>query len=119
MAKAIVAAIVVYALGDGVWSFLLAPVGLSYLHAFLAMLGGMFVGGYLAKRPFIAIAVTISILLSLVNYALVANMRDQNMLELMLEQHPMVSIGSIVGAALGAWLGQSLAQRKEAPNNDQ
>lgn len=114
MAKAIVAAIVVYILGDGVWSFLLGQVGLSYLHAFLAMLGGMFVGGFLAKQqPFVVTAIAISIVLSLVNYVLVANMRDQNLLDLILEQHPMVSVGSVVGAALGAWLGQTLAQRRE------
>ena len=40
MIKAIVAAIVVYLVSDAGWDFVLEPIGLTYLHAFLAMFCG-------------------------------------------------------------------------------
>ena len=38
-------------------------------------------------------------------------MREQSVMSLVLEQHPMVSLGSFAGAILGAWLGRELAVR--------
>ena len=51
--KAILAATVVYLVADAAGNWLLDRVGLGYLHAFIAMFCGMFVGGYLAGRNFI------------------------------------------------------------------
>ena len=49
------------------------------------------------------------------NYVVVANWREQSVLSLIAEQHLMVSVGSGVGAILGAWLGGQLAVRREQP----
>ena len=111
MLKAIVAAIAVYLLIDTGSDFILQPIGLSYLHAFLAMFFGMAVGGYLAGRNFIWVAVAINVFFSGLTYIVVANMRDQSPIELIMEQHPMISLGSFAGAILGAWLGRWLAVR--------
>ncbi len=108
MIKPIAAAIVVYLLADALSDFLLAPIGLEYMHAFIAMFCGMFVGGYLAKSNFVWIALGINLFFSIVTYVAVAQMRDQSVVSLFLEQHLMVSAGSFVGAALGAWVGQKL-----------
>jgi len=110
--KAILAAVIVYVVSDAVWDFLLEPIGMEYMHAFLAMLCGMTVGGYLANRNFIWTALLLNLLFSTLTYVLVANMRDQSPLELILEQHPMVSLGSFAGAALGAWLGRKISQNR-------
>ena len=112
MLKAIVVAVVLYLIGDIAWTRILAPVGLDYAHAFLAMLGGMLAGGYIARRDFVWVAVAINAFLSTLTYVLVANMRDQSPLDLLLEQHPMISVGSFVGAVLGASLGQWIALKK-------
>jgi len=111
-ARASIVAILVYLLLDAGSDLLLEPVGLNYLHAFIAMFGGMFAGGWIAQRGFVPIAVGLSLAFSLLSYVLVANMRDQGVLELILEQHPMISIGSIVGAVLGALTGQYIWQRR-------
>ena len=110
--RASVAAILVYLLLDAGSDLVLEPVGLVYLHAFIAMFSGMFVGGWIAQRGFVPVAVGLSLAFSMLSYVLVANMRDQGVLDLILEQHPMISIGSIVGAALGALAGQFLGQRR-------
>ena len=115
MLKAIIAAIVVYLLIDAASDFVLEPIGLTYLHAFLAMFCGMFVGGYLAGRPFIWIAVGINLFFSALTYIVVARMRDQSPIDLLLEQHLMISVGSFVGAILGAWLGRVIATRRASP----
>ncbi len=111
MLKAIIAAIAVYLLIDVASDFVLAPIGMTYLHAFLAMLFGMAAGGYLAGRSFITVAIVINVLFSGLTYLMVANMRDQSLVELILEQHPMISAGSFAGAIIGAWLGRMLAIR--------
>jgi len=113
MLKAISAAIIVYLLADAGLNYVLEPVGLSYMHAFLAMFCGMLVGGYLATSNFIWIALALNLFSSTLTYLLIANMREQAPLDLMLEQHPMISIGSFAGAALGAWLG-GMARRPSA-----
>lgn len=110
--KAAAVAMLVYIALDAAADFVLEPLGLGYLHAFLAMFGGMFVGGWLARRGFILIALGLSLFFSMLSYVLVAQMRDQSVLELIAGQHPMVSVGSIVGALLGAWAGQSLGRRR-------
>ena len=109
MAIAVVAAVIVYLLGDAGWTFVLQPFGLDYMHAFLAMFCGMGVGGYIANRNFIWIAVALNLFFSTLTYVLVARMRDQSPVDLLLEQHFMISIGSFAGAILGAWLGRRLA----------
>ena len=106
---AIAASIAIYLVIDASSDFILKPLGLNYLHAFLAMFFGMLVGGYIARTRFVWIAVTINLLFSTLTYVLVARMRDQSPIDLILEQHPMISIGSFAGAMLGAWLGQLLA----------
>jgi len=111
MLKAVVAAIVVYLVGDAAWSFVLKPIGLDYMHAFLAMFCGMLVGGYIANKNFVWVAIAINLFFSTLTYVLVARMRDQSPIDLLLEQHLMVSIGSFAGAILGAWLGRRLAVR--------
>ena len=112
MIKAIAAAVAVYLLVDAASDVVLAPLGLGYLHAFLAMLCGMSVGGYLAGRNFIWIAIAINLLFSIATYVAVAQMREQTVTSLILEQHPMISLGSFAGAILGAWLGRGLAKAK-------
>ena len=109
MLKAIIAAIVVYLAVDAASDFVLGPLGLSYLHAFIAMFCGMFVGGYLARRNFIWIAILLNLGFSSLTYVVVAQMREQSVISLIAEQHPMVSIGSFGGAILGAWLGRWLS----------
>ncbi len=109
--KAIATSVVIYLLADALWSYLLGMLGLGYLHAFLAMFCGMFAGGYVAGRNFIAVAVLLSLAFSLLTYFVVARQREQALLDLILQQHPMISIGSIVGAALGALAGYLLAKR--------
>ncbi|MBT8441031.1 MAG: hypothetical protein KJO76_01500 [Gammaproteobacteria bacterium] len=112
MLKATIAAVFVYLVSDAAWDFVLKPIGLDYMHAFLAMFCGMLVGGYIAKRRFVWVAIALNLFFSTLTYVVIANMRDQSPLELLLEQHPMISIGSFAGAILGAWLGQQLASRK-------
>jgi uncharacterized PurR-regulated membrane protein YhhQ (DUF165 family) len=112
MLIAVIAAIIVYLLVDAASDLVLKPVGLEYMHAFLAMFCGMLVGGYLANKTFIWIAVAINLVFSLLTYILVAQMRDQSPTDLLLEQHPMISIGSFAGAILGAWLGRKIALSK-------
>jgi len=111
MATAIVAAIIVYLLADAGWSYVLKPAGLDYMHAFLAMFCGMLVGGYIANQNFIWIAIALNLFFSTLTYVLVAKMRDQSPVDLLLEQHIMISIGSFVGAILGAWLGRRVSIR--------
>ncbi len=119
MWKAILAAILVYLATDAAGDFLLKPIGLSYMHAFVAMFCGMLVGGYLAGRNFIWIAVALNLAFSTLTYVVVAQMREQTVLSLIMEQHPMVSIGSYAGAILGAWLGRRLATlRHPEPINE-
>jgi hypothetical protein len=112
LVRASIVAIVIYLVLDAGSDFLLEPIGLTYLHAFIAMFGGMFVGGWIAQKGFVPVAVCLSLAFSMLSYVLVANMRDQALLDLILEQHPMISIGSIVGAVLGALSGQFLRQRR-------
>ncbi len=114
MLKAIVAAVIVYVLADAVWGLVLKPFGLSYMHAFLAMFCGMLVGGCLATRSFIVPAITINVVISGLTYVLIAGMRGQSPFALLLEQHPMVSIGSFAGAIMGAWLGRKISGKKAA-----
>jgi len=118
MLKAVFAAIAVYLLADAVGSRLLEPVGLGYWHAFLAMFCGMLVGGYILKRGFIGIALLINLAFSMLSYVLVAQMRSQPLLDLIREQHLMISIGSFAGAALGAWVGMQLATRRGSATGD-
>jgi hypothetical protein len=112
LVRASVAAILIYLLLDTGSDFLLGPIGLTYLHAFIAMFGGMFVGGWIARRSFVPVAVSLSLAFSMLSYVLVASMRDQDVLDLILEQHPMISVGAIVGAALGAIAGQFVGERR-------
>ncbi len=114
MLKAIAISIVVYLLADAFWSYLLDMLGLGHWHAFLAMFCGMFAGGYLSGRNFIGVAVVLSLAFSLLTYSLVARQRELAILELIQGQHPMISIGSIVGAALGAWAGYRLVNHLHA-----
>jgi hypothetical protein len=114
MLKAIGAAVIVYLLADAGLNYILEPLGLGYMHAFLAMFCGMLAGGYLANRNFIWIALALNLFSSTLTYLLIANMREQSPIDLLLEQHPMISIGSFAGAALGAWLGGEIRQRKSA-----
>jgi hypothetical protein len=114
MIKPIAAAIAVYLLADALGDFLLAPIGLEYLHAFIAMFCGMFVGGYLAKSNFVWIALAINLFFSILTYVGVAMMREQSVLSLVQEQHLMVSLGSFAGAALGAWAGQKFKAARKA-----
>ena len=109
MPKAIVAAVVVYLVADAAFDFVLQPIELGYLHAFLAMFCGMFVGGFLANKNFVWIAVTLNLFFSVLTYTVISRMRDQSPIDLILEQHFMVSLGSFVGAILGAWLGRNIA----------
>jgi len=105
MLKAIAAAVVVYLLSDPVADFFLEPLGLEYFHAFIAMFCGMFVGGFLSTRNFIWVALGLNLFFSGLTYVVVGQMREQSPLDLALEQHLMVSLGSFAGAVLGAWLG--------------
>lgn len=114
MVKAVLAAIACYLVGDVLFSRLLDPLGLGYLHAFLAMLVGMVAGGYLAGRGFIPVALAINLVFSILTYVGVSRMRGQPLLELISEQHPMISVGTFAGAALGAWLGMRLRQSRAA-----
>ncbi|MEE4186807.1 MAG: hypothetical protein V2J12_13685 [Gammaproteobacteria bacterium] len=114
MTKAVIAAIIVYLLADPLSDAVLEPFGLGYLHAFTAMLAGMLIGGYLAPRSFIGPALLITLVFSVLTYVLIARGRGQPVLELIAEQHLMVSLGSFAGAALGAWLGMQ-AQRRWRP----
>jgi hypothetical protein len=110
MTKAVLAAIACYVVADALFDRLLEPLGLGYLHAFLAMASGMFVGGYLARRGFVPVALCINLAFSLLTYGAVAWLREQPVLALITDQHPMISLGSFAGAALGAWLGMRLHQ---------
>jgi hypothetical protein len=112
--KAILLAIACYLVADALFDRLLEPVGLGYLHAFCAMACGMLAGGYLARRGFVPVALAINLVFSLLTYGIVARLRDQPVLELVAAQHPMISIGSFAGAALGAWLGMQLARSRTA-----
>lgn len=114
MLKAILAATACYLAGDVLFSRLLDPLGLGYLHAFLAMLVGMLAGGYLAGRGFIPVALGINLAFSALTYVVVSRLRGQPLLELIGEQHPMISVGSFAGAALGAWLGMRLRRSRTA-----
>jgi len=114
MLKAVLAAIACYLTGDVLFSRLLDPLGLGYLHAFLAMLVGMLAGGYVAGRGFIPVALAINLAFSTLTYVAVSRMRGQPLLELIGEQHPMISVGTFAGAALGAWLGMRLRQSRTA-----
>lgn len=114
MLKPILVAIACYVAGDALFSRVLTPLGLDYLHAFLAMFAGMLAGGYLARRGFIPVALLINLTFSALTYVLVSRMRDVQLLELVGEQHPMISIGSFAGAALGAWIGMRLRQAKDS-----
>jgi len=114
MLKAVIVAIGVYLVADPVSDFMLEPVGLSYLHAFAAMFVGMLAGGYLAPRSFVGVALLINLTFSVLTYVLVARVREQPVLDLIAEQHLMVSTGSFVGAGLGAWVGMHL-KRRHAP----
>lgn len=105
MTKAIAVAVAVYIAADVLFDRLLEPFGLGYLHAFAAMSAGMLAGGYLAGRGFLPVALGINLVFSALTYGVVARLRDQDMLELIMDQHPLVSIGSFVGAALGAMSG--------------
>lgn len=104
--RASIVAVLIYLVLDAGSDFILEPLDLYFLHAFIAMFGGMFVGGWIARRDFVPVAIGLSLTFSMLSYLIVANMRDQGLLELILEQHPMISIGAIVGAALGAMVGQ-------------
>jgi hypothetical protein len=106
--KASVVAIACYLAGDVVLSRLLEPLGLGYLHAFAAMLIGMLAGGYVARQGFIPIALGINLAFSALTYTVVSALRDEPVLDLIAAQHPMISLGSFAGAALGAWLGMRL-----------
>ena len=120
MIKAVVLAIVVYVLADPVSDRILEPFGLGYLHAFFAMFSGMAVGGYLAPRNFVGIALLINLTFSALTYVLVASRREQPVFDLVAEQHLMVSVGSFAGAALGAWVGGLLKRTiGEKPSNEQ
>lgn len=76
------------------------------------MFCGMFVGGYLAGRNFVWIAVVLNLFFSGLTYLAVAQMRDQPPIDLLREQHPLISVGSFAGAMLGAWLGRRIALRR-------
>lgn len=108
MTKAIAVAVAVYIAADVLFDRLLEPFGLGYLHAFAAMSAGMLAGGYLAGHGFLPVALGINLVFSALTYGVVARLRDQNVLELIMDQHPLVSIGSFVGAALGAMAGMRL-----------
>jgi hypothetical protein len=105
MTRAIVVAIAVYIAADALFDRLLEPFGLGYLHALAAMFAGMLAGGYLAGRGFLPVALVINLAFSALTYGVVARLRDQPVLELIAAQHPMVSLGSFAGAALGALAG--------------
>lgn len=109
--RPIIISIVVYVLVDNVSHFLLDPLGLENWHATIAMFSGMFFGGYIARYGFIAVALSINLFFSLLTYAVVASMREQSMISLILEQSLLISIGSFIGAALGAWVGQIFASK--------
>lgn len=111
MLKPVLIAIACYLAGDALFSRLLDPLGLGYLHAFFAMLVGMLAGGYLAGRGFVPVALAINLAFSALTYVVVSQIRGQPLLELIGEQHPMISLGSFAGAALGAWLGAWLGMR--------
>jgi hypothetical protein len=112
LVHASVAAILAYLVLDAGSQVVLEPIGLNYLHAFIAMFGGMFIGGWIARRGFVPLAVGLSLMFSLLSYVLVASMRDQGVIDLVLEQHPMISLGSIIGALLGAQTGQFFGRRR-------
>jgi hypothetical protein len=112
MLKPVLVAIACYLAGDVLFSRLLEPAGLGYLHAFLAMLFGMLAGGYVAGRSFVPVALAINLAFSALTYVAVARLRGQEVLDLIREQHPMISLGSFAGAALGAWLGMRLRQAR-------
>ncbi|MBL8201658.1 MAG: hypothetical protein JNK40_11840 [Chromatiales bacterium] len=116
MLKPVLAATGCYVAGDLLFSRLLDPLGLGYLHAFLAMFAGMLVGGYLAGRGFVPVALAINLAFSALTYLAVSQMRGQPLLELIGGQHPMISLGSFAGAALGAWLGMRLRRVGQGPN---
>jgi hypothetical protein len=105
MTRAVIVAIAAYIAGDALFDRLLEPFGLGYLHAFAAMFVGMLAGGYLAGRGFLPVALGINVAFSALTYGVVARLRDQPVLDLIAAQHPMVSIGSFAGAALGALAG--------------
>jgi len=113
--KPIAASILVYLASDVLWTYLLTPIGLGDLHALLAMFGGMVVGGFLARQGFLWTAISIAVFFSLLSYGAVAMMRDQNILELVVEQSLLISLGSFAGAVGGAtvgmWLGRQHAPR--------
>jgi len=114
MTKPVIASIIVYLIMDSVSDFILEPIGLDYLHAFIAMFCGMFVGGLVAGKNFVPAALIINLCFSMLTYMLVAQMREQSVISLIGEQHLMVSVGSFAGAALGAWLGRQLAQLRRS-----
>lgn len=117
MKNAIIASIVVYLVGDALWTFFLKPIGWGDLHALLSMFGGMFVGGFMARRNFVTVAAGIAIVFSLLSYSLVAMMREQSMLDLIVEQPLLISLGSLIGAIIGAmagmWCGRLHASRSQ------